>query len=73
MGLFINYCYLKLVLMLLSRFNSNYGGPFFDWLHGTDKSYKGSIDEKRGFKNWAFTPIRQVIPDNLKAKEDDKQ
>jgi len=47
-------------------FNCNYGGAFFDWLHGTDKGYIGSVDEKRAIKYYDTRPIREIIPDEPK-------
>ena len=49
---------------LICRFVGNYGNAgLWDWLHGTDKAYKESIQAKRDYFLTSFTPVINTIPD----------
>ncbi|XP_070552709.1 fatty acid hydroxylase domain-containing protein 2-like [Ptychodera flava] len=52
------------------KFNVNYGTfGVLDWLHGTDASFRGTLQHKRHKTLIGFTPMSQAIPD-VKKKED---
>merc|ERR1719427_1706573 len=47
-----------------ARFTECYGGSgLFDWMHGTDKNFKKSVQFKRHRTYFSLTPITELIRD----------
>ncbi|EGT59629.1 hypothetical protein CAEBREN_14557 [Caenorhabditis brenneri] len=44
-------------------FNECYGFGPLDWLHGTDKTFRKSIEHPRDYIYYGTTPIKELIPD----------
>ena len=57
----------------ICRFNTNYGTMgWLDWLHGTDKMWKGTTEHKRHRPLWSFKPISELIPRTAKQDQNVK-
>jgi hypothetical protein len=56
--------------VLSYRINECFGiFGFLDWLHGTDKLFRESINGKRHIILSTLTPARDLIPDDVKKDE----
>jgi fatty acid hydroxylase domain-containing protein 2 len=48
-------------------FNNNYGPTgFLDWLHGTDREYRRSVQKQRAHVLWGLASARDLVPDAVK-------
>ena len=52
------------------KFTNNFGATgFLDWLHGTDKEYRASVQSKRAHVLLGFASARELVPDPAETKK----
>ncbi|KAF1765069.1 hypothetical protein GCK72_005020 [Caenorhabditis remanei] len=54
-------------------FNECYGFGPLDWLHGTDKTFRKSIEHPRDYVYYGTTPMKELIPDVTQKNNNKKE
>ncbi|CAI2340653.1 unnamed protein product [Caenorhabditis sp. 36 PRJEB53466] len=57
-------------------FNECYGFGPLDWLHGTDTTFRKSVEHPRDFVSFELTPVKQLVPEvnnNEKITENEQK
>ncbi|KAF1765070.1 hypothetical protein GCK72_005021 [Caenorhabditis remanei] len=49
-------------------FNECFGTGLLDRIHGTDTTFRKSVEGKRNYMSWSFQPIKQIHPDERKEE-----